>query len=186
MTLIRFMRSTCILSIILIALIGCNQCSEPFERIVLLSEEHKNVIPYSGDETLVYVNNHGDTTSLDGQGRSTSIEEVGASSDKCFRGVYHLEKDKTTFESVDQEFKFILIFGTHETGVDFLIEINDNCHYANTILWADPDLNILEINGMEYQSIYELNGLEIKTFYNKEFGILRFIENDTITWDLLR
>jgi hypothetical protein len=105
-----------------ILLPGCNK-----EKGEYLLGDLKNQNPYSGDETIIFLDNQGDSIIFYGDGRSSYLFESPTSANK--RYYYINERDECNFTEKNKNFRFSINLTTrNETGalMDILLTKIDN------------------------------------------------------------
>ena len=101
---------------------GCNK-----EKGEYLLGDLKNQNPYSGDETIIFLDNQGDSIIFYGDGRSSYLFESPTSANE--RYYYINERDECNFTEKNKNFRFSINLTTrNETGalMDILLTKIDN------------------------------------------------------------
>ncbi len=158
---------------------GCNK-----EKGEYLLGDLKNQNPYSGDETIIFMDNQGDSIIFYGDGRSSYLFESPTSANK--RYYYVNERDECTFIEKNNNYQFMINLTTRSESSAFMDiiftqideDIGGECssinyggsgyrlplleHYENTKLFMDS----LNVQNTYYKNVFADSGL----IYNVNYG----------------
>jgi hypothetical protein len=177
---------------------------------LLLSDEEKAYVTYTGNETLIFKNQNNEDLTLVGNGRKNEfIKENTSAKESC--EFYEVEFNETTFKSENTGliFSFQIAAAQYPLGntIPFITiktyylsnTMNEIYHYfptpINSMCEKQSDFftcnNTLLINNTEYINVYkliyeyEIDSNSIKTiYYSKEHGLLQFETSSGVVWKL--
>ncbi len=175
--------------------------------VVMLKEDSKTWVPYSGEEQIIY---YQDTNKIifTGNGKMNYFENVRYMSDQS--GFFTYQKDyyadlerqevKFTSQSSDYFLQYLLEKGKGESGEwDILrVKIADGSYYSNAlkiVTWQSDSYDKGEIfdfkdkvtlNGNVYRDVYYLTQERrpFELYYNRERGIVAFKVSSAEIWTI--
>ncbi|MBL4655063.1 MAG: hypothetical protein JKY33_04500 [Bacteroidia bacterium] len=185
------MKKYLLFTTVLLLYFGYSSCDrmECEDETYDIPAKYKAAVPYTGDETLTFVNDSGDTALLIGQGRTVLYDEEYISAEECDYQYNHQE-DETTFKcsipKIDIE---IRLYQDMDRLTFFYISINEDGSYHfssssdNFFQNGDGDIDTMTVNNKLYENILHKNGTH--HYYTKSDGIIRFDVDSTDTWSLI-
>ena len=197
-----------ILFISLITIVSCNK-----EKGENLLGDLKNQNPYNGDETIIFLDDQGDSIVFYGDGRSSYLFESPTSANK--RYYYVNERDECNFTEKNKKFRFsIYLTSRNKTGalMDILLtkidkENNAECsninnggyilplleNYRNTKLFMDSLMvlnkyyyNVITDSGLltHISGVCDTWNKVARLYYTTSHGIIKLDFEDGSTWEL--
>jgi hypothetical protein len=160
-----------------------------------MMESDKLLVKYTGEDTLIFVNNFNDTAICIGQGKKQYylIEPINNyNKDTCtVRSTHNYEAFRYTFNSPTSEFYFDLLLRAgaitinYKNRISFEISLGHiNERRAVTYLDSITILNKTYKNVTFSNQFY--NPKFARLYYNQEFGVLKIQNSDsTEVWELL-
>jgi hypothetical protein len=166
------------LTIIIVLFFIISGCKK--ELGVFLLNEMKNENPYTGDETLKYLSNNGDTIVLQGNGRYS--EEFYSDNYYNDDKYYVNEKDKCSF--IDKESNYELFIELTSRTVSFhqASQPDARTSYLMDIKFKDQSGN----NTTDCRSISSSVGLPIIYNHGKDFFYDSLLVNEKYYYDVVR
>ncbi len=175
---------------LLTVLLSFSACSKPDLYDYRLTEQEKALIPFKGNEKLLFVSNKGNSMLFRGMGYEDRIypESLGSSSN-----AFELREYLTlNFKNEDNRIGYIV--GSHNFFW-ILVSIQKKSWVTgwpikDMINGKNVDLDSLPVSGKTYYNVYicpstSNEGDVCEFYYNKDFGLFRWVSlADTTVWDL--
>lgn len=173
----------------LITLCACckKKCPDPVYNYYYLSTEEKNFVPYSGNETLKFASNLGDTVIFYGQGRFSEFQEY-QNITQCHDASDYMERYDVYFNCDTPEIN-IHIDAEHNASNNAITISNASSFYFSFYSGVkNPNLNSVTFNGVTYYDVYYFSdsGFTENLHYTKKDGIIHFVQRDGKQWTLLK
>jgi len=193
------------LAIIIIGITSCSKqnespCNDYVSKIFEknLSDSTKLNIPFTGTDTLIYISNYNDTAILYGKGLEHYVATASAlvNNDPACpqRDYYDIETLDYEFNGDNPNLNFLFlrvnypqILETDEFITTYILNEYNRTRatfgrYSKPIYYTSP----VTIKGKTYYGIYFYNDFDRlpALVYNKNYGFLQFIMNDTLTYTL--
>ncbi len=203
----HYIRKLLVFTALSIFLFGCKKEIDEF-----LLGDFKKQNPYIGNETLIFINEIGETIVFDGEGRYS--ETFRTESESNPKRYYTNELDKCVFESRNGDYEFEIVLTTHkdrafQMSITIFRIINQPSHwcYCYSLYYQalqnyygrqDMYLDSLQVLDKMYYDIMVDSSLSISTyfpddschrfvsnlFYTINNGIIRLDFDDGSTWEL--
>ena len=203
----HYIRKLLVFTALSIFLFGCKKEIDEF-----LLGDFKKQNPYIGNETLIFINEIGETIVFDGEGRYS--ETFRTESESNPKRYYTNELDKCVFESRNGDYKFEIVLTTHkdrafQMSIKIFRIINQPSHwcYCYSLYYQalqnyygrqDMYLDSLQVLDKMYYDIMVDSSLSISTslpddschrfvsnlFYTTNNGIIRLDFDDDSIWEL--
>lgn len=155
-----------------------------------LTSEEKALIPFQGDEQLLFVSNHGDSIVFQGQGYQNyfPIQYLSINSDDKYKNEYLELK----FQSKDNMQDEIIYSLDKKSDVYFSImsKVKNHSYFLRFLIeqtFFRKNNDSLEVRGVIYHDVYEGKYIKDslqKSYYSKEIGLIRLVNlQDSLVWD---
>lgn len=178
-----------------IYLTGCSSGSsegcEPYSvKHFYLTDYQKSRCPYTGDEQLLFISNKGDSILFKGQGKKIEFYKEHFGSPDCDGRDEKYENIRFTYLSGSgaiRQFEVFLNNRSAQSASGLIIYIN------NLSVGYSPSFKFIDTSGY---STYMINGKQIlareistianpdSTYYNHTQGLIRYVQNDTLSWNI--
>jgi hypothetical protein len=182
--------SICFLISLIVILASCekNKCDKR-DIYYNVSDERKNMIPYTGYDTLTFIRTSlGDTHTFIGNGKKITYD-IQVETAECGNTLYY-EKYFYTYNS--KTYNSSLIIGQYtnnnnteagETYIDFQNQIFNGSVNFN---FVKPNLDSLKVLNNVYKKIEIIpDNKSYAAYFNKEYGCIKLVFTNGDTWELL-
>ena len=181
---------------------SCGKCRTKDTGDYYFSSSDLSILPYSGNEILVYKNSAGDSIRLTGVNRYSKMEQGYTSQEgemDCPETTFKYETNTTNFNGNDgnyiwfkltkniaikNSFHFYFIIKSpisFEEGVSIGFESGKLFDYYGALMTPDDTLSI---NNIVFHSVYKLTKNDEILYYTLTDGIVGFKTADNVEWSL--
>lgn len=161
---------------------------EPYSvKFFYLTDFEKSRCPYTGDENLLFISNKGDSVLMKGQGKLVTYHVENYGGMDCRGRDDKYENIKFTYmadvgifnelEVISSQWKDGLTFllNKKSIGSEFFLNLDSTKYYKYTI-------NGNSIIARDISTIANPD----TTYYNHTQGLIRYVQNDSLAWNIYR